>query len=302
MDRINYKYTSYLFVFGTLIISYKQYLGSAITCWTPAEFRGGWDEYTRDYCLIENTYYVPLNDPNLPNVQYREKEELPYYQVNDSNLILPPSNFHVFVSHFPKVYPLALNLGFNTDWKTTGLFPRSTMCDFEIRNKGNVQRYSVQCVLSLNMFNEKIFLILFYWLMILFAATVINLGLWLVNIYSYRERSSFAQRMLESAGVAKSLLIEQKSTKNQRYKKRDRNKLSASALNITINTPIIFIKDGTEMKSLIGDEARSRQDMANTYNEFVALHPDLVVLLRLISSCAGVSVTSDITKALLNKV
>ncbi|PIO63765.1 hypothetical protein TELCIR_14624, partial [Teladorsagia circumcincta] len=39
-----------------------------------------WVEYTRDYCLIENTYYIPMNDPNMPSLAYREKAELPYYQ------------------------------------------------------------------------------------------------------------------------------------------------------------------------------------------------------------------------------
>ncbi|KAK6055185.1 innexin-3 domain protein [Cooperia oncophora] len=236
-------------------------MGTPIICWTPAEFRGGWVEYTRDYCLIENTYYIPMNDPNMPSLAYREKAELPYYQWVQFVLVLLAFCFylpHVYwrsvnwwsgiqlraivkaCCELPKedvakrqegiekianhIYRathrnyknvgslwqnlmvdgwmsfnyilmklmfvvnaalqililhyflgfdwgdlLHLKLGFNTDWKATGLFPRSTMCDFEVRNKGNLQRYSVQCVLSLNMFNEKIFLVLFYWLILLFV-------------------------------------------------------------------------------------------------------------------------------------
>ncbi|VDM57330.1 unnamed protein product [Angiostrongylus costaricensis] len=217
----------------------------------------GWVEYTRDYCLIENTYYVPMNDPNLPHITHREQQELPYYQWVQFVLVLLAFCFylpHIYwrsinwwsgiqlraivkaccelpkenvmkreaaiekiASHVYRTTQLKnfspfclvvkrgwlsnnyiimklmfivnialqivilhiflgfnwgdlfnLKLGFNTDWKSTGLFPRSTMCDFEVRNKGNLQRYSVQCVLSLNMFNEKIFLVLLYWLIFLF--------------------------------------------------------------------------------------------------------------------------------------
>lgn len=66
---------------------FQSYMGSPITCWTPAEFVKSWNQYARDFCFIENTYYVPLLDPELPDE--REKTELPYYQV------LSPGQKHI---------------------------------------------------------------------------------------------------------------------------------------------------------------------------------------------------------------
>ncbi|CAF1212384.1 unnamed protein product [Didymodactylos carnosus] len=61
-------------------------------------------------------------------------------------------------------------------------FPRVTMCDFMIRHLGSNQHwYAIQCNLPINLYNEKIFLGIWLWLIIL---TVINLISICLTLYS----------------------------------------------------------------------------------------------------------------------
>uniref|UniRef100_A0A1I8AQ53 Innexin n=1 Tax=Steinernema glaseri TaxID=37863 RepID=A0A1I8AQ53_9BILA len=86
-------------------------------------------------------------------------------------------------------------------WRETGLFPRVTMCDFKV-NKDNktINSYTVQCVLSANMLNEKLFVFLWWWAMVLQVTTFSNLIYWLVVLQKEDSRKEFIRDLLVSSG------------------------------------------------------------------------------------------------------
>uniref|UniRef100_A0A0N5AXY4 Innexin n=1 Tax=Syphacia muris TaxID=451379 RepID=A0A0N5AXY4_9BILA len=98
VDRLNYRITSYIILLAAFtiiaksfklstselaILILKEYGGDPIQCWLPAELasKSGWEQYARDYCFVENTYFVKL-DEALPksDAKIKERRELTYYQ------------------------------------------------------------------------------------------------------------------------------------------------------------------------------------------------------------------------------
>ncbi|CAD5227493.1 unnamed protein product [Bursaphelenchus xylophilus] len=65
------------------------------------------------------------------------------------------------------------------NWDKSGLFPRSTLCDFKVRVMGNIQEHTVQCVLLINLLNEKVFVFLWFWYLFLFLFTFASFMFWL---------------------------------------------------------------------------------------------------------------------------
>jgi hypothetical protein len=83
--------------------------------------------------------------------------------------------------------PLFLKYGYRTPLLQNKL---------QARTMGNLQRYSFQCLLTINLFNEKIFLFLWLWYLVLFASTAISLLYWAIVTLSPRLSRAFINRHL----------------------------------------------------------------------------------------------------------
>lgn len=93
------------------------------------------------------------------------------------------------------------NLLFSADnyssWHTSGIFPRVSMCDFEVREMGNIQKHTVQCVLVVNVFVEKVFILLWAWYVVLSAVTAISLINWMYLLCGECSKEHFLLNHLE---------------------------------------------------------------------------------------------------------
>jgi len=75
------------------------------------------------------------------------------------------------------------------------------MCDFKIRQNTNVHRYTVQCVLPINIFNEKIFTIVWFWLLVVGVFTLVGLLGWLCRLIYWPAQYRYVRRQLAGAAA-----------------------------------------------------------------------------------------------------
>lgn len=85
----------------------------------------------------------------------------------------------------------------NTPWRESPRFPRVTFCDFEIRQLENIQRFTIQCVLPINLFNEKIFIFLWFWFFLIFLLAVYNFLGWCYVLVLKKHRVQYVKKYLK---------------------------------------------------------------------------------------------------------
>lgn len=77
------------------------------------------------------------------------------------------------------------------------VFPRETFCDFKIRTKGSYHRYSVQCVLPINFFNEKIYVCIWFWFLFIIITTFISIIVWIFKIACIGRHTTIVRNYLQ---------------------------------------------------------------------------------------------------------
>uniref|UniRef100_A0A914C4U7 Innexin n=1 Tax=Acrobeloides nanus TaxID=290746 RepID=A0A914C4U7_9BILA len=198
--------------------------GKPIECWLPAEYKDSWEDYTEIYCWARNTYWVSFH-ANIPvEEQNRENHMISYYQWTPFFLVICAFMFYfpcliwrLFYDRSGRIF--LMNRFLQTDdysiyglgvlkdilmgkpWSESGNFPRVTYCDMDIRILGNVQKHTVQCVLVINIFTEKVFILLWIWYTVLALVSATSLFSWAYSSFPFIQRKRFILRRLELADI-----------------------------------------------------------------------------------------------------
>jgi len=112
----------------------------------------------------------------------------------------------MFLQYFLSYYDINyLHYGSNTLGKLfygfslpeSKLFPRITLCDFQIRELGERHYYTVECILVINIFIEKMYFILWIWFWILLLITIIDTIRFIYRIFIRHSRNVFIVQHLD---------------------------------------------------------------------------------------------------------
>ena len=76
------------------------------------------------------------------------------------------------------------------------LFPRVTLCDVKIRQFSNVQLFTMQCALPINLFNEKVYLLLWFWLCFISVINIFSIVSYIWNAF-IPNRVAYVERHLK---------------------------------------------------------------------------------------------------------
>lgn len=91
------------------------------------------------------------------------------------------------------------------------LFPRITLCDFQIRELGERHQYTVECILVINIFIEKMYFVLWLWFWLLLLITLLDAVRLIYHIWVRHSRNVFIVQHLE-------LLVRTRESREQQFR------------------------------------------------------------------------------------
>ena len=98
------------------------------------------------------------------------------------------------------------------EWRESVVFPRVILCDFSIRRLANPQQHTVQCVIMLNLINEKsvhfhafksslpqtrLYFFLHFWFLLIGFVTLVNFLYYLAMLMLPSLRTSFVKKNID---------------------------------------------------------------------------------------------------------
>ena len=91
------------------------------------------------------------------------------------------------------------------------LFPRITLCDFQIRELGERHYYTVECILVINIFIEKMYFLLWLWFWLLLLITIISTIQFIYLIFLRHSRNVFIVHHLD-------LIVKNRTSKETQFR------------------------------------------------------------------------------------
>ncbi|KAL5017938.1 hypothetical protein ScPMuIL_003660 [Solemya velum] len=83
-----------------------------------------------------------------------------------------------------------------SQWTHSPRFPRSVLCEFEMRSLHNVHEVLTQCVLPLNELQEQVYLFVWVWLLFVTCVTVYSFIVWAVTTIVPNFKIRYIKRLL----------------------------------------------------------------------------------------------------------
>ncbi|TGZ67207.1 hypothetical protein CRM22_004931 [Opisthorchis felineus] len=85
----------------------------------------------------------------------------------------------------------------DSGWNETLFFPRKSYCVISLRHLGTAQNtFTGICALPINMFNEKIFIFLYFWISIVMTLTLLSIPGWFIRLGTQRWRTAIVYKYL----------------------------------------------------------------------------------------------------------